>query len=176
MFIVKFLQPPVRRVGCSLVVRALPPGHTWSASVVCCPEVPVGLALGVRTLSDMRTVSSSRTSVCPDPLSQSRVFLEVGTRLGFRIVSRSQSMSGSSTTASSGWYNSLAESGSVHLCEQYLMGLQQVTGFPWWVSIIMSTVMVRTLITLPLATYQVVIIAKVSDRGHDSFILMFSAD
>lgn len=176
MFIVKFLQPPVRRVGSSLVVRALPPGYTWSASVVCCPGVPVVLALGVRTLSHMRTLSSSRTSLFPETLSQSRVFLKVGTRLGFGVVSRAQSMSGSSTTASTGWYNSLAESGPVHLCEQYLTGLQQVTGFPWWLSIIMSTVMVRTLITLPLATYQVVIIAKVSDRGHDSFIFMFSAD
>lgn len=84
-------------------------------------------------------------------------------------------MSGNGASASSGWYNSLAESGPVHLCEQYLMGVQQVTGSPWWLSIIMSTVMVRTLITLPLATYQVVIIAKVSDRRHNSFSLMYSA-
>lgn len=85
-------------------------------------------------------------------------------------------MSGNGTSAGSDWYNSLAESGPVHLCEQYLMGVQQVTGFPWWLGIIMSTVMVRTLITLPLATYQVVILAKVSDSGRSSFSLMYSAD
>lgn len=75
-----------------------------------------------------------------------------------------------------GWYNSLAESGPVHLCEQYLTGVQQLTGLPWWLSIVISTVMVRTLITLPLATYQLVIIAKVSDRGHSSLSLMSRAD
>lgn len=158
MFLMKFLQPPVRRVRCSVVVRALPPGYTWSAPAVCCPGVPVNLALGVRTLSNMRTFSAIRTPLCPKTLSGSRVSLKDGSSLGLRVVSRAQSMSGS------GWYNSLAESGPVHLCEQYLMGVQQVTGFPWWLSIIMSTVMVRTLITLPLASYQVVIIAKVSER------------
>ncbi|XP_011618380.2 cytochrome c oxidase assembly protein COX18, mitochondrial isoform X2 [Takifugu rubripes] len=161
MFIMKFLQPPPRRVRCSVVARALPPGYTWSAPAACCPGVPVNLALGVRTLSNMRTFSAIRTPLCPKTLSGSRVFLKDGSLLGLSVVSRAQSMSGNSTSAGSGWYNSLAESGPVHLCEQYLMGVQQVTGFPWWLSIIMSTVMVRTLITLPLATYQVVIIAKV---------------
>uniref|UniRef100_H2V5F0 Cytochrome c oxidase assembly factor COX18 n=1 Tax=Takifugu rubripes TaxID=31033 RepID=H2V5F0_TAKRU len=156
-----FLQPPPRRVRCSVVARALPPGYTWSAPAACCPGVPVNLALGVRTLSNMRTFSAIRTPLCPKTLSGSRVFLKDGSLLGLSVVSRAQSMSGNSTSAGSGWYNSLAESGPVHLCEQYLMGVQQVTGFPWWLSIIMSTVMVRTLITLPLATYQVVIIAKV---------------
>uniref|UniRef100_A0A674MT23 Cytochrome c oxidase assembly factor COX18 n=1 Tax=Takifugu rubripes TaxID=31033 RepID=A0A674MT23_TAKRU len=150
MFIMKFLQPPPRRVRCSVVARALPPGYTWSA--------PLWV---VRTLSNMRTFSAIRTPLCPKTLSGSRVFLKDGSLLGLSVVSRAQSMSGNSTSAGSGWYNSLAESGPVHLCEQYLMGVQQVTGFPWWLSIIMSTVMVRTLITLPLATYQVVIIAKV---------------
>lgn len=176
MFIMKFLQPPVRRVRCSVVVKTLPSGSTWSAPAVCCPGVSVNLALGVRTLSNMRTFSAIRTPLCPKTLSGSRVFLKDGSLLGLRVVSRAQSMAGNGTSASSGWYNSLAESGPVHLCEQCLMGVQQVTGFPWWLSIIMSTVMVRTLITLPLATYQVVILAKVSDRGHNSFSLMYSAD
>lgn len=164
MFVMKFLQPPLCRVRCSMVVRTLPTGYTWSAPAVCCPGVPGNLALGVRTLSNMRTFSAIRTPLCPKTLSGSRVFLKDGSSLG--VALRTQSMSGNDTSAGSGWYNSLAESGPVHLCEQYLMGVQQVTGFPWWLSIIMSTVMVRTLITLPLATYQVVIIAKVSDRGQ----------
>lgn len=92
-------------------------------------------------------------------------------------MSRARSMSdNSSISDTSGWYNSLAESGPVRLCEQYLMGVQQLTGLPWWLSIIVSTVVVRTLITLPLATYQVVVIAKVSDRGHNSLSLMSRSD
>lgn len=41
------------------------------------------------------------------------------------------------------------------------MQLQQVSGLPWWLTIVVGTLSVRTLITLPLATYQLVIIAKV---------------
>lgn len=171
MLIVKFLQPPLRRVGCSVVVRSLPPCPTRSVPAVCCPTLSVHLTLGVRTLSNANSLSARRTSLRPDTWSGSRVLLDPGTMWRFRIVSSARSMSDTS-----GWYNSLAESGPVHLCEQYLMGVQQLTGLPWWLSIIISTVTVRTLITLPLATYQVVIIAKVSDGGHNSLSLMSRSD
>lgn len=174
MFIVKFLQPPVRRVRCSVAVRSLPPGPTRS---VMCPRLPVNLTLGVRTLSNVSSLSASRTSLRSDTLSGSRVLLEPGTTLRLRLASMPRSMSGNSASSESwGWSNSLVESGPVRLCEQYLMGVQQLTGLPWWLSIIVSTVTVRTLITLPLAAYQVVIIAKVSERGHDSFSLKSRPD
>ncbi|XP_028271806.1 cytochrome c oxidase assembly protein COX18, mitochondrial isoform X3 [Parambassis ranga] len=38
---------------------------------------------------------------------------------------------------------------------------KHVSGLPWWLSITMATLSVRTLITLPLAAYQLIIISKV---------------
>lgn len=60
-----------------------------------------------------------------------------------------------------GLYSSLSDSTPVHVCEHFLLKVQQVSGLPWWLSIVMATVSVRTLITLPLAAYQMVVIAKV---------------
>ncbi|XP_015226972.1 PREDICTED: mitochondrial inner membrane protein COX18 [Cyprinodon variegatus] len=62
---------------------------------------------------------------------------------------------------SGGWYGGLADSAPVHLCENFLVSVQQGTGLPWWLSIAMATVSIRTFITLPLAAYQLIIIAKV---------------
>ncbi|KAI4891841.1 hypothetical protein NFI96_029007, partial [Prochilodus magdalenae] len=59
-----------------------------------------------------------------------------------------------------GWYESIADSGPVHLTEQLLVLSQQTTGLPWWASIICTTLALRTAITLPLAVYQTIIIAK----------------
>lgn len=60
-----------------------------------------------------------------------------------------------------GWYGSVAHSAPVHLAEDFLVHLQHVSGLPWWLSIAVGTLSVRTLITLPLAAYQMVIISKV---------------
>ncbi|XP_061582454.1 cytochrome c oxidase assembly protein COX18, mitochondrial [Cololabis saira] len=59
------------------------------------------------------------------------------------------------------WYSGLADSAPVHVCEDFLSGLQQLTGLPWWLSIVGATVSVRTLVTLPLAAYQLLVLAKV---------------
>ncbi|XP_041845526.1 cytochrome c oxidase assembly protein COX18, mitochondrial [Melanotaenia boesemani] len=59
------------------------------------------------------------------------------------------------------WYSSLSDSAPVHLCEYFLVSVQQVSGLPWWLSIMAATVTVRTVITLPLAAYQMIIISKV---------------
>lgn len=60
-----------------------------------------------------------------------------------------------------GWYESIAESTPVCLTEQLLVSTQQITGLPWWASIICTTLALRTAITLPLGIYQTIIIAKV---------------
>uniref|UniRef100_H3CH32 Cytochrome c oxidase assembly factor COX18 n=1 Tax=Tetraodon nigroviridis TaxID=99883 RepID=H3CH32_TETNG len=152
MLIGRFLQAPLGRVRCVLV-RSLSPGPTVSA--VCCPSSAGNLTAALRTLSNVSSLPARGTS---PRLSGARVLLGPVTVLR----SGARAMSGSSPGSDSwGWYGSLAESGPVRLCEQYLVGVQQLTGFPWWLSIIVSTVTVRTLITLPLAAYQVVIIAKV---------------
>uniref|UniRef100_A0A668UW49 Membrane insertase YidC/Oxa/ALB C-terminal domain-containing protein n=1 Tax=Oreochromis aureus TaxID=47969 RepID=A0A668UW49_OREAU len=64
-------------------------------------------------------------------------------------------------TMLSGWYSSLANSTPVHLCEQLLVSVQEASGLPWWFSICVATLSVRTLVTLPLAAYQLVVISKV---------------
>lgn len=63
-----------------------------------------------------------------------------------------------------GWYAAAADSAPVHLAEDFLVHLQQASGLPWWLSIAAGTLAVRTLVTLPLAAYQMVIISKVSHR------------
>lgn len=118
--------------------------------------------LGIRTASAFGTLSRIRTT------SAVKTMLGVKTALGIRTMSGIVAGGGSDGTAgTASWYSSLADSGPVHLCEQYLVGVQQVSGFPWWLSIITATVAVRTLITLPLAAYQMVIIAKVSERDRN---------
>ena len=37
---------------------------------------------------------------------------------------------------------------------EILLGLQQSTGMPWWLTIVSSTLVLRSVITLPLAVYQ----------------------
>lgn len=165
MFMVKVLKPSAGGVRCSVGGPAL-----------CCGRRPAALTLGVRTVSNVRVLSDRWTAFCPNPRSGSRALLKPGTVLRFGPAPRARPLSGNGAgSGTSGWYNSLAESAPVHLCEQYLAAVQQVTGIPWWLSIVTSTVMVRTMITLPLAAYQVVIIAKVSE-GHQSLKLLFTAD
>lgn len=60
-----------------------------------------------------------------------------------------------------GWYESIAESTPVCLTEQLLVSTQQITGLPWWASIVCTTLALRTAVTLPLGVYQTIIIAKV---------------
>uniref|UniRef100_A0A3Q1J655 Membrane insertase YidC/Oxa/ALB C-terminal domain-containing protein n=1 Tax=Anabas testudineus TaxID=64144 RepID=A0A3Q1J655_ANATE len=72
-----------------------------------------------------------------------------------------RTLSGGPDPGVSGWYSDLADSAPVHLCEHLLVSVQQVSGLPWWLSIAVTTLSVRTLITLPLAAYQLVIISKV---------------
>lgn len=65
------------------------------------------------------------------------------------------------TTDRSSWYESIADSTPIYLTEQLLVSAQQMTGLPWWASIVCTTLALRTAITLPLGIYQSIIIAKV---------------
>ncbi|XP_061895980.1 cytochrome c oxidase assembly protein COX18, mitochondrial [Entelurus aequoreus] len=67
----------------------------------------------------------------------------------------------SSGDAASGWYHQVSHSAPVHLAEDFLVHVQQSSGLPWWLSIVVGTLSVRTLVTLPLAAYQLVILGKV---------------
>ncbi|XP_028816242.1 cytochrome c oxidase assembly protein COX18, mitochondrial [Denticeps clupeoides] len=88
---------------------------------------------------------SRRQAMCPTPLLP-----------GATLVPRR-----SVTTGTAGWYEGLADSSAVHLTEGLLVSAQSATGLPWWASIAVTTVALRTVITLPLGVYQSLIIAKV---------------
>lgn len=102
-------------------------------------------------------------------LVRSRVLLRLGGPAGGLVrwagpaEARARSVSGvgGASGPAAGWYGGLSDSAPVHLCEHFLVGVQQVSGLPWWLSIVMATVSVRTFITLPLAAYQLLILSKV---------------
>ncbi|CAI9587152.1 unnamed protein product [Staurois parvus] len=66
-------------------------------------------------------------------------------------------------TSNRGVYAKLADSAPVHLAENVLLSLQEITGLPWWANIMCATVMLRTAVTLPLSIYQMYILAKVEN-------------
>ncbi|KAJ0023984.1 hypothetical protein NQD34_003883 [Periophthalmus magnuspinnatus] len=49
----------------------------------------------------------------------------------------------------------------VQVAEQFLVGLQEMSGASWWLSIAAATLTVRSTVTLPLAAYQTVILHRV---------------
>ncbi|XP_034545812.1 cytochrome c oxidase assembly protein COX18, mitochondrial [Notolabrus celidotus] len=113
-------------------------------------------APGLRNLSGVWTGSGVRRFSGVWTGSGVRRFSGVWTGSGARGFSGVAGDEGSA-----GWYSVVSDSALVHLCEHFLVSVQQVSGLPWWSSIIVATLSVRTLVTLPLAAYQMVIIAKV---------------
>ncbi|XP_016421161.1 cytochrome c oxidase assembly protein COX18, mitochondrial [Sinocyclocheilus rhinocerous] len=75
------------------------------------------------------------------------------------------------TTDRLSWYESVADSTPVYLTEQLLVSAQQMTGLPWWASIMCTTLALRTAITLPLGIYQSIIIAKVEALQKEIAVL-----
>lgn len=58
---------------------------------------------------------------------------------------------------------SLSESTPVEYTQKCLLYIHDTTGLPWWGTIVLSTVLLRTAITVPLAAYQSYITAKVEN-------------
>ncbi|XP_029282756.1 cytochrome c oxidase assembly protein COX18, mitochondrial [Cottoperca gobio] len=140
------LQLPVQQV-CSAALKKSPPPCR-----ICCLMLPIRTPSGVGTLSGVRRLSGVRW------LSRVGRPSEIGTLLGVRKLSGGGRFDDAGAV---GWYSGLSDSAPVHLCEHFLVSVQQASGLPWWLSIVVATLSVRTLITLPLAAYQIVIIAKV---------------
>ncbi|XP_077589197.1 cytochrome c oxidase assembly protein COX18, mitochondrial isoform X2 [Stigmatopora nigra] len=67
----------------------------------------------------------------------------------------------SSAPDSAGWYAQAAHSAPVRMAEDFLTEVQQSGALPWWLAIGATTLGIRTLVTLPLAAYQIRILAKV---------------
>ncbi|XP_062542231.1 cytochrome c oxidase assembly protein COX18, mitochondrial [Armigeres subalbatus] len=59
-----------------------------------------------------------------------------------------------------GLWLSVSNSTPVAYCQQSLVELHDLSGLPWWASIILSTVLLRTVVTMPLAIYQNKIVAR----------------
>uniref|UniRef100_A0A182KAL1 Membrane insertase YidC/Oxa/ALB C-terminal domain-containing protein n=1 Tax=Anopheles christyi TaxID=43041 RepID=A0A182KAL1_9DIPT len=54
----------------------------------------------------------------------------------------------------SGIWQSLSQSAPVAYVQHEMINLHDFTGLPWWATIVLTTVGLRTLVTLPLAVYQ----------------------
>lgn len=66
-------------------------------------------------------------------------------------------------TEQNDFFKYLSDSTPVETAQNYLVTFHDISGLPWWGSIILSTIMIRTLITLPLAVYQHYIMAKLQN-------------
>ncbi|XP_029917940.1 cytochrome c oxidase assembly protein COX18, mitochondrial [Myripristis murdjan] len=110
------------------------------------PPLPAGL-------------SAVSAALCPRVLAG---FPSCGVRWASGSTAAAAAAPGSTAVAAApGWFGGLADSLPVQAAEQLLLGVQQSSGLPWWAGIMVTTLAVRTLVTLPLAAYQQVIIAKV---------------
>ncbi|CAG0921588.1 unnamed protein product [Notodromas monacha] len=67
----------------------------------------------------------------------------------------------------SGVFRSLSESTLVTECQSALIGLHQVTGLPWWATIVVSTLAIRMVATFPLKVYQTRVLARYENLGPE---------
>lgn len=66
-----------------------------------------------------------------------------------------RSVSSASTVAFPSWFVALSNSTPVAYAQQFVISFHEVTGTPWWASIVLSAVALRLVVTLPLTVYQV---------------------
>ncbi|KAF5276999.1 hypothetical protein FQR65_LT16078 [Abscondita terminalis] len=60
-----------------------------------------------------------------------------------------------------GIFRTISESAPVEYLQKFVVGIHDVTGLPWWATIVCTTVFLRSTVTVPLAIYQQYILAKV---------------
>lgn len=53
------------------------------------------------------------------------------------------------------WFVALSNSAPVAYAQQFVVSFHEMTGTPWWASIMFSAVALRLVVTLPLTAYQV---------------------
>lgn len=70
------------------------------------------------------------------------------------------SKTAANTDMISNLYEHVSTSSPVLQMQQYLIQIHDYTGLPWWASIILSTVIFRSVVTLPLTIYQHTIVAR----------------
>ncbi|GAB1869310.1 Mitochondrial inner membrane protein COX18 [Camponotus japonicus] len=67
----------------------------------------------------------------------------------------------------SGIFKMLSESTLVKIAQDSLLWMHDYTGLPWWSVIVLTTIMMRTAITLPLSLYQQRIFAKLENLKYE---------
>lgn len=66
-----------------------------------------------------------------------------------------RSVSSVSTATLPSWFVALSNSTPVAYAQQFVISFHEITGTPWWASIMLSAVALRFVVTLPLTVYQV---------------------
>lgn len=64
-------------------------------------------------------------------------------------------------------FRTLSESEFVKITQDSLLWMHDYTGLPWWSVIVLSTIIMRTAITLPLSLYQQYIFAKLENLKYE---------
>ncbi|XP_050301264.1 cytochrome c oxidase assembly protein COX18, mitochondrial isoform X2 [Anthonomus grandis grandis] len=83
----------------------------------------------------------------------------------FKISIRQSSLSSVQSLAANqaGIFKTLSESTPVEYCQDFLVNFHAYTGLPWWATIILSTILIRSVVTVPLAIYQQSIAARLEN-------------
>ncbi|XP_011143328.1 cytochrome c oxidase assembly protein COX18, mitochondrial isoform X1 [Harpegnathos saltator] len=63
----------------------------------------------------------------------------------------------------SGIFKTMSESTPIKIAQDFLLWMHDYTGLPWWLVIVLTTVVMRATVTLPLSFYQQYIIAKLEN-------------
>ncbi|XP_024937992.1 uncharacterized protein LOC107265307 isoform X2 [Cephus cinctus] len=66
-----------------------------------------------------------------------------------------------------GIWKKLSECPPVEFVQNSLISLHSSTGLPWWATIVLATVMTRSIVTIPLSCYQVYITAKLHNLKYE---------
>lgn len=86
-----------------------------------------------------------------------------GQKRNFSLQSTIESLA----TTQTGVFRAISESTPVECVQGLLVNLHAATGLPWWATIICTTIMMRSMVTVPLAIYQQYIMAKVENINKE---------
>jgi len=67
----------------------------------------------------------------------------------------------------SGIFKIMSESVPIKVAQDFLLLVHDYTGLPWWSVIVLTTVTMRTIMTLPLSFYQLYILAKLENLKYE---------
>ncbi|KYN43362.1 Mitochondrial inner membrane protein COX18 [Trachymyrmex septentrionalis] len=64
-------------------------------------------------------------------------------------------------------FKAISESAPIKITQDFLLLVHDCTGLPWWSVIVLTTIIVRTTVTLPLSLYQLYILAKLENLKYE---------